>query len=477
MKLQWRLFLIVAISTVIMITGLNLLIGASLRNKDIAVAKRNARQTALLIRSGLLSTMINTGEYDKIARLLDDMQKDQKFEFRMVRSEHVIKQHGMKRDEKPHDDLERMALRTGDVIESQDTENIYRIIFPFITDERCGRCHLGLDGEPTPPGIVNGLAVIKFDLTEQRRESASVITKMALIVTASLILLALVILAMIYTTVTQPMQQVAEAITKLREERYDIELPNFTTSEIKIVADEVVASAKDMAERKKEREELLERERARTAEIRKFVRSRAEAMGLEDNAEVSIIIERLSHAVDEAEKADLMVKAFKYVTHGESRLTLPSDPDLIPAVSLYLGEMMESTAEETVKRRSIELALDEALSNAIYHGNLDIPSGLKEDDFESFNELVSRRVKEEPYASRVVDVTYEFDKSRATFVIEDQGKGFNWRGVMSKDADTELLHGRGLLIINTLAGDVKFNDKGNRITISFDLNNKTAASA
>lgn len=469
MRLQWKMFIMVAASALALIMALSLFLGAALKEKDLAAAKRNARQTASLIRTGLLSTMISTGDYDRIASVLADMKKGQNFGFRMVRSEHVVKQHGMKRDERPKDDLERLALRTGEVMETRDSETRFRIIYPFVTDERCGGCHLDMNGEPVPPGVVNGLAVISFDLNEQARESEAVARKMVLTLTLLISMMAVALLVMVHTTVSKPIREIADAITGFREERFDVYLPYYGTKEMEIVAGEVKETAKTLAERKRERERMLKEERERNAEVRKFVRARARDMGLEDASEISRIIERLSSAVDEAEKAGLLTKAFRYVHHGESRLILPSDPDIIPAVSLYLGEMVE-TAAETVKKRSIELALDEALSNAIYHGNLEAPSGLKETDFERFNEFARQRMTQEPYRSRKVEVAYEFDRKQASFTIRDEGPGFNWRArEAAPTAEGEEPHGRGLLIIKALASKVEFAEKGNEITLTFDL--------
>ncbi|MGK7344376.1 MAG: ATP-binding protein [Candidatus Nitrospinota bacterium M3_3B_026] len=474
MRLQWKMFIMVVASAVALIMVLSLFLGAALKEKDLAAAKRNARQTASLIRSGLLGTMISTGDYDRIANVIADMKKGQNFDFRMVRSEHVIKQHGMKRDEHPKDDLERLALRTGDVIEARDSETRLRIIYPFVTDERCGGCHLGMNGEPVPPGVVNGLAVISFDLSEQARASEEVARKMVFTLALVISLMAVALLVMVYTTVSRPMREIADVVTSFRDERFNVSLPDYGTKEIKIIADAALQTARTLAERKRERERMLKDERERNAEVRKFVRARARDMGLEDAAEVSQIIDRLSSAVDEAEKAELMTKAFRYVHRGESRLILPSDPDIIPAVSLYLGEVVE-TAAETVKKRSIELALDEALANAIYHGNLEAPSGLKETDFERFNELARQRMTQEPYKSRKVEVTYEFDRKQARFTIRDEGPGFNWRAREAVPAGGEEPHGRGLLIIKALTSKVEFGGKGNEITLTFDLQRRAAA--
>lgn len=168
------------------------------------------------------------------------------------------------------------------------------------------------------------------------------------------------------------------------------------------------------------------------------------------SATVSVCLEQLGRGKD----ANLLVK-----------LALPNNVTAIPLAAAHLAHIV---ATDIVKRQAIELALDEALTNAMFHGNLDIPSQLKEQDFSAFYELAVRRLIEEPYASRRVEVIFSFDEKLAVFSIVDQGRGFDWRGYMNMEPDSEAAYGRGLLIIRTLANAVSYNEKGNRVTLIFD---------
>ncbi|VAX24783.1 hypothetical protein MNBD_NITROSPINAE02-211 [hydrothermal vent metagenome] len=469
MSIRWRITTIIAVFTLIAIIVSNVLLAYNLRHKDIAEAKRDSLKTAELIRFSLLSTMIRTGDYDEIAATLQQLQAGRNFRFRMVRHHHVIKQHGIKRNEIPRDDLERQALEDGKVKQVQDSVNSLRIIYPFITDKRCGKCHVDLEGKPVPPGTVNGLAVIKFDLTERQKASEKVINSMMLSLTAVVFIFAMLSLLMVHRGVIKPIQDISAAVMGLQNDNFEINLKDYPTRELRIMAGEVNRTAKILSERKHEHERMIEEERQRNIELKKFVQSRASALGLEVGSEIRPIIGRLTSTFDKADKAEMMATAFKYVTYGESKLVLPTDPELIPAVSVYLGELMQSSSE-TLKRRTIELALDEALSNAIYHGNMEISSSLKEDDFEKFGEEAMRRMGEEPYRSRRVVVRYEFNRRGAKFIIKDEGAGFDWKKYLSKaDSDGDMVHGRGLMIIRALASKLQFNESGNQVTITFDL--------
>ncbi len=473
MKLQWKLLFIVTLFIGIAIVASNYILGVSLVKKDMIEAKRVARQTAAIMKSGIINTMIGSGDHDKISRVVEEMMRYDDFHFRMVRSKYVVKQHGIKRGEVPKDALEEKALETGEIIESQDSKNILRIIYPFITDERCGACHVGLDGNPLPSGVVNGLAIITFDLSKLQSESRTVATHLMISLSAMLILSATLIILFSHGAVTKPVTQIATAIIGLREDRLYTDLPNYSTYEIKIMAEEVKTTAEMLRARKKQSEIEIETERERNLEIRKFVQARAASMGLGYDAGVGQVIDKLSNAIDEAKKADMMGQVFKYVIHGKSSFELPSDPSIIPAVSIYLGELADSSSE-TVKKRSIELALDEAISNAIYHGNLDMQSNLKEEDFDAFTNIAMERSTKEPYASRKVRVEYDFSRQRARFTIKDEGHGFDWRSAMEEgsQADPFKSHGRGMMILRALASEITFNEEGNQITLAFDMESK-----
>src|SRR5437763_522764 len=66
------------------------------------------------------------------------------------------------------------------------------------------------------------------------------------------------------------------------------------------------------------------------------------------------------------------------------------------------------------------IALEEALLNAVYHGNLGVSSELKQQGNGLFEKTATDRRQREPYRDRRVFVTVELTSQAATFVIEDQ---------------------------------------------------------
>jgi len=476
MKLQWKMSLIVLVFGLIALLSTNAILYKFLVTHDMTEIKKNARQTASIIRAAILNTMINTGDFKSIASIINEMRKSRDFEFRMIRAKHVIKQYGVKRGEIYKDEHERMALVTGKIVEVMDSKSIYRIVYPFVTDHRCGKCHLGMDGEAVPPGIVNGAAVIRFDISEFQEDTDQIIFSLMVAMSIFTALSFIFFLLVINRTVSTPMTRIAEAITGLKDENYDVNLPRYSTTEIEIMARDVESTACGLANKKLKRDEEIKAARARTMEIEQFIRSRAQTLGLADDTELTNIVGRLSIVVDEAQKGVLAAKASKYVKSEQSRLILPSDPDLIPAVSVYLLSLVEANPE-AARKVAVELAIDEALSNAIYHGNLEVPSRLKSEDFERFYELASERMHKEPYSSRVVDVQYKLDSDGLEVIIEDEGQGFDWRKFAENSAgDSDFPHGRGLVMMREFTSRIEFNEKGNRVALSFDFENNSQPS-
>jgi anti-sigma regulatory factor (Ser/Thr protein kinase) len=111
------------------------------------------------------------------------------------------------------------------------------------------------------------------------------------------------------------------------------------------------------------------------------------------------------------------------------------------------------------------MALSEALANAIYHGNLELSSDLKEDG--TFHQEARERSQREPYCLRKVQLTACVEKKWARWVVRDEGPGFDPDAVPDPTDPTNIERpsGRGLLLIRTFMDEVHHNDVGNEITM------------
>jgi CheY-like chemotaxis protein/anti-sigma regulatory factor (Ser/Thr protein kinase) len=151
----------------------------------------------------------------------------------------------------------------------------------------------------------------------------------------------------------------------------------------------------------------------------------------------------------------------------ESAFILPNDAELIIPVVTLLHEELESIgAWDSTALLQVCVALQEALANAIFHGNLEISPELREDDDE-FEAQAEERQNLGPYCSRRVRVHAQVDRDAARFLIADDGAGYD-TAILNRPIQADDLHrlsGRGLLLIRTFMDQVSFNKNGNEITM------------
>lgn len=115
----------------------------------------------------------------------------------------------------------------------------------------------------------------------------------------------------------------------------------------------------------------------------------------------------------------------------------------------------------------IGVALHEALTNAILHGNLGLSSELRETNEKEYYRLAVERRTQSPWSDRRVHVGVTMTDQEAVFVIGDEGEGFDPELLPdpTDPANLERVSGRGLLLIQTFMDRVEHNERGNRITM------------
>ena len=146
-----------------------------------------------------------------------------------------------------------------------------------------------------------------------------------------------------------------------------------------------------------------------------------------------------------------------FVLENEARMIMP----LIDHLQAQLPHWSDSS------RLQIGMALNEALTNAMHHGNLEVPSTLRADDDADYYFLIRQRQQQLPYCDRRVRVQIETTPERIQIEVHDEGPGFDPEGVPDPTlpANLEKLSGRGLLLIRTFMDEVRYADKGSRIVM------------
>ena len=152
----------------------------------------------------------------------------------------------------------------------------------------------------------------------------------------------------------------------------------------------------------------------------------------------------------------------------ETAFILENDPELIlPLLKLLHEEIEALNICDQCGQLQIGVALQEALYNALFHGNLEVSSELRQDDERLFEALAEERRGQEPYCLRRIRVQVQLDRESARFVVADEGSGFD-TAIFDREVQPEDLNrigGRGLLLIRTFMDQVAFNQAGNQITM------------
>ncbi len=152
----------------------------------------------------------------------------------------------------------------------------------------------------------------------------------------------------------------------------------------------------------------------------------------------------------------------------ETRFLLDNDCSRIAPLVRYLqGELVEMNLCDDTTVMQVGVALEEALTNSIHHGNLELQSDQYESSPDAFATELQNRQKQPPYCGRRVKVTAVATREQAQYVIRDEGPGFDMSILPDPTAlrKTEQTHGRGLLLIHSVMDEVSYNDAGNEITM------------
>jgi CheY-like chemotaxis protein/anti-sigma regulatory factor (Ser/Thr protein kinase) len=152
----------------------------------------------------------------------------------------------------------------------------------------------------------------------------------------------------------------------------------------------------------------------------------------------------------------------------DATFVLENDLDLISSLVSYLTQVLRDAGTFDVSAcQRLSTALDEALTNAYYHGNLEVRSEIREHDARAYRRLAEQRRLVPPYRDRRIRVNVKLTSDEACFVIEDGGRGFDVGAVPDPTLPENLGRpsGRGIFLMKTFLDDVRYNAAGNRVML------------
>jgi serine/threonine-protein kinase RsbW len=123
-----------------------------------------------------------------------------------------------------------------------------------------------------------------------------------------------------------------------------------------------------------------------------------------------------------------------------AEMILPSELTSIRYGQLAVEDQLTKHAYDPESTFAIKLALEEALANAVKHGNRLDP------------------------AKRVI-FRYYVDAERAVFMVRDQGPGFKPEAVPDCTSEENLSNatGRGIMLMQAFMSAIHYNDRGNEV--------------
>jgi CheY-like chemotaxis protein/anti-sigma regulatory factor (Ser/Thr protein kinase) len=157
------------------------------------------------------------------------------------------------------------------------------------------------------------------------------------------------------------------------------------------------------------------------------------------------------------------------MTRHRCAFALPSDPALLAPLVVYLQEIASQIGVcDATDCTRIGVAIEEALVNALHHGNLEVDSDPRCGHDEVYYRLIAQRCRQSPYAGRRIFAEADLTRDCAVFTVRDEGPGFDRTSVPDPlDADgLDRASGRGLLLMRTFMDEVTFNDAGNAVTMT-----------
>ncbi len=147
---------------------------------------------------------------------------------------------------------------------------------------------------------------------------------------------------------------------------------------------------------------------------------------------------------------------------------LNNEPSMLTSLVSYLQTLLNDMGLlAEVERLRVGVALEEALLNAAYHGNLEVSSDLRETDHTAYYQLARERAVKEPYRNRSIYVEAQLNADEVRYTIRDEGPGFN-PGDLPDPTDPANLErpcGRGLLLMRTFMDEIQYNDIGNEVVM------------
>jgi CheY-like chemotaxis protein/anti-sigma regulatory factor (Ser/Thr protein kinase) len=166
-----------------------------------------------------------------------------------------------------------------------------------------------------------------------------------------------------------------------------------------------------------------------------------------------------------------------FTTNMRHQFNLENDPMLISTLLDFVRESMVMLhLGDAPLQRQVSVAVEEALLNAMLHGNLELPVHRVQEVRQSLHsgkasEIVEKRRMEPPFDQRRVRFAIDLTSTRAQFVIRDQGPGFDSSKLPPPNDPNNIsnMGHRGLTLIHNFMDEVTFKENGSEIHLTVNF--------
>ncbi len=130
----------------------------------------------------------------------------------------------------------------------------------------------------------------------------------------------------------------------------------------------------------------------------------------------------------------------------QKTLKLKSVPESIHQVEKLIEQVCDEYNLNNNYLGCVTIALTEAFTNALEHGNKNDPE-------------------------KFITITFDKTSSGLSFRVKDEGEGFDYNAMpdIKDDGKEKVFPGRGIFLIKTLCDNINFVDPGNEIEIGFQI--------
>lgn len=261
----------------------------------------------------------------------------------------------------------------------------------------------------------------------------------------------------------------AGILTALEREPFDILITDLVIAEMS--ATELLRRLRGAAGSEAARRVIVLAARERLGSADQWIREGASdvVMAPVNVDAVRLAVERLAANLIESESGEDDT-AYRFVSAERGMWELSSTELAAIKFPLYIAERLYRAGRiDKTERLRLELAFQEALLNALDHGNLELDSVWREEfderGIDRYERERTQRLADPRYGKRKVFIETVLERSCLTIRIRDEGRGFCPSSTVAVTT-LPLCSGRGLAIIKGSVDDVHFARNGTEITLT-----------